>query len=127
MSEFVLDASVILEVLFERPLAGEIEGHIPGSLVSSVNLAEVVSKLVDFGSTEEHARVALARLDVIVVSFNAADAWPTGLLRKRTRHEHLSLADRACLALAISSRLPALTKDRAWGRLGLGKTVRVVG
>jgi len=35
------------------------------------------------------------------------------------RGDGLSLADRACLALAISRDLPVITADRAWARLGL--------
>jgi ribonuclease VapC len=35
-------------------------------------------------------------------------------LRKGTRHAGLSLGDRACLALAKSAQLVALTADRAW-------------
>ena len=127
MSEYVVDASAILEVVLEQPLAGRIEGLLSGSFVSAVNVAEVASKLVDHGTTVDAARAVLARLDLVVIPFGSEDAWPTGLLRRRTRHEHLSLGDRACLALAISMRLPAVTTDRAWGRLGLGKAVLVVG
>jgi PIN domain nuclease of toxin-antitoxin system len=38
----------------------------------------------------------------------------------------LSLADRACLALAERERLPVLTADRHWGSLDLGIDVRLI-
>lgn len=127
MSDFVLDASVILAVILAEPGASRYSRHVTRGLVGSVNLSEVVAKLEERGATEPEMRGLLYGLELIPVPFDSGDAWATGLLRRRTRHEKLSLGDRACLALAISRGLPAMTTDREWGRLGLGKTVRVVG
>ena len=127
MSDFVLDASVILAVILDEPGSSRFSKDVARGLVGSVNLAEVVAKLDERGATEPQMRGLLNGLELISVPFDSGDAWATGLLRRRTRHEKLSLGDRACLALAISRGLPALTTDRAWGRLGLGRTVRVVG
>jgi ribonuclease VapC len=127
VSDFVLDASVILAVILDEPGSSKFSEDVARGLVGSVNLAEVVAKLEEHGATEPEIRGYLNGLELIPVPFDWGDAWATGLLRRRTRHERLSLGDRACLALAISHGLPALTTDRAWGRLGLGKTVRVVG
>jgi ribonuclease VapC len=38
----------------------------------------------------------------------------------------LSLADRACLSLAVERQAPALTADRAWGALALDIEVRLI-
>lgn len=127
MSDFVLDASAILAVLLAQPAGSEILELIPESLVSAVNVAEVVGRLSEAGTSVDRVHGLLGGLNLVVVPFDSGDAWATGLLRRRTRHERLSLGDRACLALAISRGLPALTTDGAWARLGLGKTVRVVG
>jgi len=37
-----------------------------------------------------------------------------------------SLADRACLALAMERRLPVVTADRAWSGLGLDLDIQVI-
>jgi PIN domain nuclease of toxin-antitoxin system len=127
VSDVVLDASAILAVILREPGADKFSRLVTGGLVSAVNVSEVVARLSDWGASEPEIRGFLNGLELISVPFDSGDAWATGLLRRRTRHEKLSLGDRACLALAISRGLPALTTDTAWGRLGLGKTVRVVG
>jgi ribonuclease VapC len=127
VSEYVLDASVILAVVLGEPGSSRFAADLARGLVSSVNLSEVVARLDERGATEPEIRGFLNGIELIVVPFDPADAWATGLLRRRTRHEKLSLGDRACLSLALSRGVPALTTDRAWGRLGLGKAVRVVG
>lgn len=127
MSEFVLDASIILAVVLGEHRSSRFAPSVSRGLVSAVNLSEVVARLSELGIPEPEIRGYLNGLELISVPFDSGDAWATGLLRRRTRHEKLSLGDRACLALAISRGLPALTTDAAWGRLGLGKTVRVVG
>ena len=124
--EFVLDASAILAVLQGEEGSAEISGRVHGGMVSAVNLAEVVARLHEGGGSEEEVRRTVARLQLLEIPFDPSDAWRTGLLRRRTRSAGLSLADRACISLAVSRGVPALTMDAAWGRLGLGNAVRVV-
>lgn len=45
----VLDASAVLALLQDEPGAEVVERVLPGSVLSTVNLAEVVGKLVDAG------------------------------------------------------------------------------
>ena len=124
----VLDASALLALLQGEDGASEVRMALRSrAAMSAVNLAEVVGRLIELGTPVDEIHRGLGGLNLIVVPYDSGDAWATGLLRRRTRHEKLSLGDRACLALAFSRGLPALTTDRAWGRLGLGKTVRVVG
>ncbi len=127
MSERVIDASVVLAVLLRQPLAKGVAALLPGSLMSTVNLAEVIGRLTDAGTSEVDIRGMLGPLELVPVPFDPPDAWVTGLLRRRTRSARLSLADRACLALALGRGIPALTTDRAWANLGLGAAVKVVG
>lgn len=65
-------------------------------------------------------RATLADADVVLVPFDVADAEAAAELWRRTRHRGLSLADRACLALAARLRVPAVTADRAWTDLDVG-------
>ena len=127
MSDVVLDSSAILAVLNKEPGSERIEGDLSGALVSAVNLAEVVGKLVDNGLDEVAARDAIHSLGLVVVPFDPENAWAAGFLRKQTREHGLSLGDRACLTLAFSRRIPAVTTDRSWAKLRLGAAVRVVG
>jgi PIN domain nuclease of toxin-antitoxin system len=38
----------------------------------------------------------------------------------------LSTGDRACLALALDERIPALTADRAWSKIDVGVEIRTL-
>jgi PIN domain nuclease of toxin-antitoxin system len=97
-----------------------------GAAIGAVNLAEVVSRLVENGMDEAQVRQRIALLALEVVSFDEELAYQTGLLRPLTRHLGLSLGDRACLALAIRLGLPALTADRSWATLALGAAIEIV-
>jgi PIN domain nuclease of toxin-antitoxin system len=47
-------------------------------------------------------------------------------LRTDTRRRGLSLGDRACLALAETPGLPAVTADRHWAQPGLSIDIRPI-
>lgn len=127
MASAVLDASALLVLLNREPGAKQVAEALPGAVISAVNLAEVVGKLTEAGMPEEAVREALDGLNLDVVPFEEADAFAVGALRAPTRRAGLSLGDRACVALAASRDLPALTTDRAWKRIRSGAEVRVVG
>ena len=122
----VLDASAALAVLNGEPGAETVEAHLPGALISSVNAAEVASKLVDGGTEAEGAMVFIQRLGLKVIAFEEADITVTALLRGQTRSAGLSLGDRVCLALAQRFQVPAVTSDREWGRVETGVEVRLI-
>ena len=119
MSSWVLDASALLAVLQDEPGKERVlQALDEGALVSTVNLAEAVTKLAFVGTPEAAVRAAVGRLDVEVAGFDEDDALATGLLRPATRAFGLSLGDRACITLARRAGLPALTTDRAWRDVG---------
>lgn len=114
----VLDASALLALLNDEPGAEHVaEAVVAGALISAVNLSEVAAKLSDYGLSAAEIREALGSLDLEIVPFGEALALGAGLLRAATRASGLSLGDRACLALAASLGLPALTADRHWAGL----------
>ena len=115
MSSSVLDASAALAYLQGEPGADRVSRALAtGALMSTVNLAEVATKLAADGLDEAGIRAAFNVLEVTSESFNEADALSTGLLRPATRAFGLSLGDRACIALALQRGLRVLTTDRAW-------------
>jgi ribonuclease VapC len=124
----VLDASAVLALLYREPGHEQVAEMLAGAVMSTVNWAEVVQKLVQRGHPAPMVAAEGARsLGVQVVPFVPADAVRTGLLWSATRRAGLSLGDRACLALA--QRLPegvAVTADHAWADLDFGVTVQLI-
>ena len=123
---YVLDASAVLAAFFDEPGAALVAERMAGALISAVNLAEVIAKLVDRGLLHDQILDIMAQLDVEVVPLDAAQATVAGLLRANTRAAGLSLGDRCCLALAISRQGIAVTADRAWGDLTIEAEIEVV-
>lgn len=82
--------------------------------MSTVNLAEVVGKLADYGLSDDDIGETLDNLGLVVEAFTEEQAVETGALRRTTREAGLSLGDRACLALAMVTDSVAVTADRSW-------------
>lgn len=120
----VLDASAVLALVHEEPGSDTVAAVLDRSVLSAVNLSEVLAKLSDRDKDETRALAALVRAGVRVEPFTEEDARAAARLRPITRRANVSLADRACLALAQRLDLPAYTADAAWGTLPL--SVRVV-
>lgn len=114
MPSVVLDASAVLALLNDEQGAAEVMEDIDDAVLSAVNYAEVVSKLVERGRDIHAVREAIGGLGVPIIAFDQALAERTGGLRPLTRHRGLSLGDRACLALAERNRSATLTADRRW-------------
>nr|WP_221240078.1 type II toxin-antitoxin system VapC family toxin [Sphingomonas abaci] len=121
----ILDASAILAAFFDEPSADRVAEQMGGGLMSAVNYAEVMAKLVDRDTPREQILDIIAQLDVEVVPADRNQATIAGLLRSETRAAGLSLGDRICLALAISGGGVALTMDRAWDALQLDVEIQI--
>jgi PIN domain nuclease of toxin-antitoxin system len=126
MAEVVLDASVVLAAVFkERGHEAVLElTGVP--LVSTVNVAEVRTRLADKGLDRSAIDAALGFVRMAFVDFTVDHAAISADLRASTRSAGLSLGDRACLALAQERGAVALTADRAWSNVGTPVEVRVV-
>lgn len=126
----VLDASALLTYLFGEPGATEVQKRLPGSVIHTVNYAEVLSKLAERGVSPEQAEQQLQQSGLAQVirvdPGEAGDALEVARLRPLTRSAGLSLGDRYCLALAQRLGQSAATTDRAWGSLSLGVTIEVL-
>lgn len=91
-----------------------------------MNLSEAVAKVLDRGADLETVLGQLRSAPFKVVPFDRPRAEAAGALRTATRRKNVSFADRACLALAIETRLPVLTTDRVWAELGLDVEIRLI-
>lgn len=114
MTIAVLDASAVLALLFGEIGADAVRPRVRGGLISTVNLAEVLAKLVDKGVPAEEAARAIDMLGMEAVPLSVEQAQLSAALRPITRAAGLSLGDRACLALARERGLPAVTAERRW-------------
>ncbi len=127
MSRIVLDASVLLAVLNGEPGANKLTPQLLNAATSStVNLAEVQSKLVSRGINPEDAWEATLSPIREAAVFTDQQAKIAGSLVARTSALGLSLGDRACLALGIALKAPVYTADRSWKNLKLGIRIHVV-
>ena len=126
MTKYVLDASALLAFLAGEPGGDAVEEALPSAIVSTINMSEVIAKLLERRMSEDEVREVLRYLDCEVVNFTLERAWRTARLRPLTRHQGLSLGDRACLELAIEHDLPVMTTDRVWGEIDVGVVVNVL-
>lgn len=122
----VLDTSVLLALLWDEPGAERIVPALGEARVSAVNLAELVSKLVERGASEREAVEVVEGLGLEVAVFDAEQAFTVGFLRRPTRGLGLSIGDRACLSLARRDGAVALTADRNWSRAEIGVEIEVI-
>ena len=125
MAKVVLDTSALLAFVSEERGGETVADVIADAVISTVNVAEAVTKLVDRGASLDRAREVLAIAEYEIADFDRQQAEQTGALIARTRQRGLSLGDRACLALAQREGLPALTADRRWAEIDIGVEVRL--
>lgn len=128
MSKIVLDTSAVLAWLFQENGADKVFPILEAGsgIISSVNYAELVGKLVDQGMPAEIIRETLFDLELEVVDYDEAQAFETGVQRTVSKAFGLSLGDRACIALGIIKKLPVLTADRAWLNVSVPTEVRLI-
>jgi PIN domain nuclease of toxin-antitoxin system len=122
----VLDASAILALLNLESGADVVARHIDAATVCTPNVTEVVTKLIDRKYSPGDAERAFAKLSLIVAVFDQDLALRAGAMRAATAKQGLSLADRACLALAEREGVPAMTADKAWAKVDLGIKIYVI-
>jgi PIN domain nuclease of toxin-antitoxin system len=128
----VLDASALLAYLWNEPGADVVrEALSRRATMSTVNWAEVLSRLADLGDGPDAASRELAAQGIPgglleIVALTEEDALTIARLRPVTRAHGLSLAERACLATGRRLGVPVLTADRNWRGLSIEVTVQVI-
>lgn len=117
----VLDSSAILAVLNSENGAEKVAPLLPDSIVGCINVAEVLTKLVEKNISPEEALEDFLKLGVEIIEFDIEQAAKVAELRPLTKHLGLSLGDRSCLALAILKNAAAVTADKNWANLNFCK------
>ena len=111
----VLDASAVLVLLLDEPGADVVSDVLTNSVLTAVNLAEVLSKLTDRGAEVSGLADRLRAAGVLVEPMTQADAEKVAALRQ--------MDDRRVL----SFRRPVLPRARASARhAGADRGPRVV-
>lgn len=121
--KYVLDASAVLALLAREPGHERVEESLADAAICSVNFVEVGTRLIDSGLSVEEMTETTRLLGVQVIAFDEPLALAAAALRSKTRNAGLSLADRACLALALREDAVAITADKAWDRVDVGCAV----
>ncbi|MFU8837462.1 MAG: type II toxin-antitoxin system VapC family toxin [Thiohalomonadaceae bacterium] len=122
----VLDASALLAFLHDEPGGGQVESELDGAVMSTVNWSEVVQKALQRGVDVCGIREDLQELGMQIIPFSAKQAELAADLYEMARTHGLSLADRACLALALDSQASILTADRVWQHLKLPLSIELI-
>jgi PIN domain nuclease of toxin-antitoxin system len=88
--------------------------------MSSVNVAEVAQYFISKkGISSEHIELIVLQLIQDIIPFDGQQAFTTASLIIQTKQYGLSLADRACISLGLSTGYPIYTTDRAWASLAM--------
>jgi len=126
LNNVILDASAVLTLLNAETGADKVASFIPGAVINTVNLSEVIAKLSENGMPEKAISKAIRMLGLKVVVFDEKTAYNAGMIRKETKYKGLSFGDRACLASGILMNLPVITADRNWQEIHLPVEIRVI-
>ncbi|WP_246666004.1 type II toxin-antitoxin system VapC family toxin [Aquamicrobium sp. LC103] len=122
----VADSSAILAHIFSEQGGEWFDTEDRDIVISTVNVTEVVSKLLERGWALQEAVDDLEMLGLRAAEHSVHHAYGAAALQAVTRHKGLSLGDRACLALAIRENATVFTADRDWADLDVGCTIELI-
>lgn len=122
----VLDASALLAFLQHEPGWEIVRALLPTAAMSTLNLAESLSKLADGGIDVDSISQTLMQSKISFVELSAAHALTAAKLRPLTRSAGLSVGDRICLALALELGCGALTTDTSWKKVPVGVQIQML-
>ena len=121
-----LDASALLAFLFREHGHKRVAEIVDYACLSTVNLSEVLARFVRDGHDSNAVVAQIAATSIEIVPFGAQDAAIAASLVPTAQPLGLSFGDRACIALALSRNLKAVTADRIWSKLEVGVTIEIV-
>lgn len=122
----LLDSSALLALINQEKGFEHVEPLLGCAVISAVNYAEVVSKLVECGVPLLEASTIVSDLVQEIIPFDQKMAETVARLRGETKTLGLSLGDRACLATAEVRSLPVVTADRIWAKVKTPTKIKVI-
>ena len=103
-----------------------VQEWLPEAAISTLNLAELLTRLAAVGRPDNEFRETLALPGLETLVFDEDQAYLAGFLVIATQPLGLSLGNRACLAMSQKTAAAAVTADRAWEGLEIGVEVRLI-
>ncbi|MGB3723005.1 MAG: type II toxin-antitoxin system VapC family toxin [Pacificimonas sp.] len=117
MTGVVLDASAVLALLRAEPGGEHVSDMLDDAIMSAVNLHEVAKELLVSGIPIAIVEIMLAKLRIDIRPHDSSAAFAAARLHAETKQYGRGLGDRACMSLAITLGVPALTADREWAKI----------
>jgi ribonuclease VapC len=124
VSGAAIDASALIAFLRSESGADIVERHLRKSLISALNLSEVFEKSLNLDRGTERVLALLNNWQVDIVPLDVEQAVVAAEIKRKIGKADVSFADRACLGLAVSRSIPAVTANHRW--VGLGLEVEVI-
>ena len=110
----VMDASAVLASILGEPGAELVDRQLRQAAVTTVNLAEILSRMAARGDSPRAVHEDLEEAGVLFVNVDVELATVAAELFAATRPAGMSVGDRTCIALAMRLDCPAMTADRRW-------------
>lgn len=126
MNRILLDSSALLALIHREKGAEVVEAFLGRACMSTVNYAEVLSKLTEKGVPDKEAVLVVEGLLQEIIPFDTNCAVLAARLRRETRGLGLSLGDRACLATAEAHKLEAVTADKIWAKVKAPVKIKLI-
>jgi len=127
VADAVLDSSAVLAFLLREPGGEQAQQAFPTSIMSTVNLTEVIARLIRQPMTAEQAVFTARSTLVELIDLDVETASLAGELYALDRAPgRLSHGDRCCIALAMRRGLPIITGDREWLKVELDVELRMI-
>jgi PIN domain nuclease of toxin-antitoxin system len=121
---YILDTSALLALFRSEPGWEVVQAALGESAVCAINLTETITKLIRKGGEPRLVERYLRGLPMPILPWDEELAWESRDLAPPAWTRGISLAGRACLAMARHLGAAAMTSDTKWAKLGLH--VRVV-
>jgi ribonuclease VapC len=122
----VLDTSALIALYNQERGASTVRRLLSRSAFSSVNLAEIATKMSEWQVPSDIAISWIRELRIDIVPFDRDQAMEVGALRQYTHPHGLSLGDRACLVLGRKLNATVYTSERAWADINIGVRVELI-
>ncbi len=111
----ILDASALLAYLHKEAGWEAVQIVMAEACIGTVNWSEVAQKIRQKGMDAETVRSLLEELGLTIIPFSVEQAEIAASLWSDSKPFGLSLADRACLGLAIEQNASVLTSSEKKG------------
>ena len=112
----ILDASSLIAFVYDEKGADVVANFLPSAVMSTVNISEVTKYMLNCDAQKQEINELFDSL-YNIIDFNRKQSYLAAELLPYTKQYGLSLADRACIALAVDTGYPIFTADKIWKEL----------